>query len=128
MCRFTVGPVSPLLNTGVSTLLHCGFLLLLLQFQTAEGIRAAGYPDWFQLIGLIHDIGKLQFLWGEKEDGMQGTGDGDQWALGGDTWCGPTFSLSFLTPSRHGENSSHLVRDCVTGVPYSFKTPSNSAL
>merc|ERR1719336_746803 len=31
-------------------------------FQTAEGIRAAGYPDWFQLIGLIHDIGKLHIF------------------------------------------------------------------
>jgi len=55
-------------------------------FQTAEGIRAAGHPDWFQLIGLIHDIGKLQFLWGGKEDGQEGTAHGDQWALGGDTW------------------------------------------
>lgn len=56
-------------------------------FQTAEGIRAAGHPDWFQLIGLIHDIGKLQFLWGGRQDGQEGTGDGDQWALGGDTWA-----------------------------------------
>jgi hypothetical protein len=31
-----------------------------------------------QLIGLIHDIGKLQFLWGGKEDGQEGTADGDQ--------------------------------------------------
>ena len=28
-------------------------------FQTAEGIRAAGLPDWFQLVGLIHDLGKM---------------------------------------------------------------------
>lgn len=54
--------------------------------QTAEGIRAAGHPDWFQLIGLLHDMGKVQYLWGKPEDGQEGTGDGDQWALGGDTW------------------------------------------
>ena len=25
-------------------------------FQTAEGIRAAGYPEWMQLVGLVHDV------------------------------------------------------------------------
>jgi len=54
--------------------------------QTAEGIRAAGHPDWFQLVGLLHDMGKIQYLWGKREDGSEGTGDGDQWSLGGDTW------------------------------------------
>ena len=54
--------------------------------QTAEGIRKAGHPDWFQLVGLLHDMGKIQFLWGQGEDGQQGTADGPQWALGGDTW------------------------------------------
>jgi inositol oxygenase len=54
--------------------------------QTAEGIRKAGHPDWFQLVGLLHDMGKIMFLWGTPEDGQQGTADGPQWALGGDTW------------------------------------------
>ncbi|OQR94510.1 inositol oxygenase [Achlya hypogyna] len=54
--------------------------------QTAEAIRAAGHPDWFQLVGLLHDMGKIQYLWGQPCDGQQGTADGDQWALGGDTW------------------------------------------
>ncbi|CCI42687.1 unnamed protein product [Albugo candida] len=54
--------------------------------QTAEGIRAAGHPDWFQLVGLLHDMGKIQYLWGTKEVGQEGTAHGDQWALGGDTW------------------------------------------
>jgi len=49
--------------------------------QTAEAIRAAGHPDWFQLVGLIHDMGKIMFLWGTSSDGQEGTGDGDQWAL-----------------------------------------------
>ncbi|KAI8894459.1 inositol oxygenase [Globomyces pollinis-pini] len=54
--------------------------------QTAESIRAAGHPDWFQLVGLLHDMGKIQFLWGDPVDGQEGTALGDQWALGGDTW------------------------------------------
>ena len=39
-------------------------------FQTAEGIRAAGYPEWMQLVGLVHDVGKMQFLWGGKASGV----------------------------------------------------------
>jgi len=55
-------------------------------FQTAEAIRKAGHPEWMQLIGLIHDMGKILFLWGNRSDGMEGTATGKQWALGGDTW------------------------------------------
>lgn len=54
--------------------------------QTAEAIRAAGRPDWFQLVGLIHDMGKIQYLWGTPQDGQEGSATGPQWALGGDTW------------------------------------------
>ncbi|XP_028823291.1 inositol oxygenase isoform X2 [Denticeps clupeoides] len=45
-------------------------------FQTAEGIRQQ-HPDkdWFQLVGLIHDVGKVMALWGEP-----------QWAVVGDTY------------------------------------------
>ncbi|XP_068596023.1 inositol oxygenase isoform X1 [Brachionichthys hirsutus] len=45
-------------------------------FQTAEGIRQE-YPDndWFQLVGLIHDAGKIMALWDEP-----------QWAVVGDTF------------------------------------------
>ncbi|TKS73387.1 Inositol oxygenase [Collichthys lucidus] len=45
-------------------------------FQTAEGIRQA-HPDkdWFQLVGLIHDVGKTMSLWEEP-----------QWAVVGDTF------------------------------------------
>jgi len=55
-------------------------------FQTAEGIRKAGKEDWMQLVGLIHDMGKIMYLWGEAEDGQSGTATGPQWALGGDTF------------------------------------------
>lgn len=45
-------------------------------FQTAEGIRK-DHPnkDWFQLVGLIHDVGKIMALWDEP-----------QWAVVGDTF------------------------------------------
>lgn len=39
-----------------------------------------------QLTGLIHDMGKIMFQWGSKEDGQEGTATGDQFALGGDTF------------------------------------------
>lgn len=55
--------------------------------QTAEGIRRGGHPDWMQLVGLLHDMGKIMFLWGTGEDGQDGYDPkGKQWALGGDTW------------------------------------------
>lgn len=55
--------------------------------QTAEGIRRAGHPDWLQLTGLLHDMGKIMFLWGTGEDGQDGYDPkGKQWSLGGDTF------------------------------------------
>ena len=51
--------------------------------QTAEGIRKDGHPDWLQLIGLIHDIGKIIYLWGCDEDG---TSLKEQWGIVGDTF------------------------------------------
>ena len=64
----------------------CSLPNLVHMLQTAEGIRKAGHPDWFQLTGLIHDMGKIMYLWGAAEDGQVGTAEGPQWALGGDTW------------------------------------------
>ncbi|KAM7317499.1 hypothetical protein ACRRTK_023801 [Alexandromys fortis] len=57
-------------------------------FQTAEGIRKA-HPDkdWFHLVGLLHDLGKILALWGEP-----------QWAVVGDTFpvgCRPQASVVF---------------------------------
>jgi inositol oxygenase len=43
--------------------------------QTAEAIRKDGHPGWFQLTGLIHDLGKVLCLYGEP-----------QWAVVGDTF------------------------------------------
>ncbi|GAB2784578.1 hypothetical protein GCM10027275_31050 [Rhabdobacter roseus] len=43
--------------------------------QTSEAIRADGHPDWFVLVGLMHDLGKVLCLFGEP-----------QWAVVGDTF------------------------------------------
>ena len=48
--------------------------------QTAEAIRADGHPRWFIVTGLIHDLGKVLWSFGEP-----------QWAVVGDTYpvgCG----------------------------------------
>ena len=52
-------------------------------FQTAEAIRKDGHPDWLQLVGLIHDCGKILFKWGNDEDG---TSVDSQWGVTGDTF------------------------------------------
>ena len=51
--------------------------------QSAEAIRADGRPDWMQLVGLIHDLGKIMFLWGCDEDG---TSQAEQWGMVGDVF------------------------------------------
>ncbi|GMH89004.1 hypothetical protein TrVE_jg13173 [Triparma verrucosa] len=81
--------------------------------QTAEGIRKAGHPEWLQLTGLLHDMGKIMFLWGTGEDGQDGYDPkGHQWALGGDTFvvgCQiPSDAVVFpefneLNPDMHDE-------------------------
>jgi inositol oxygenase len=43
--------------------------------QTAEAIRKDGHPRWMQLTGLIHDLGKVMWIWGDP-----------QWAVVGDTF------------------------------------------
>lgn len=49
--------------------------------QAAEGARKDARPDWMQLVCLIHDLGKVMYLWGKNEDGTTLT---EQWGLVGD--------------------------------------------
>uniref|UniRef100_A0A8D0GP16 Inositol oxygenase n=1 Tax=Sphenodon punctatus TaxID=8508 RepID=A0A8D0GP16_SPHPU len=63
-------------------------------YQTAEGIRHA-HPDkdWFHLVGLLHDVGKVLALWGEP-----------QWAVVGDTFpvgCKVQDSVVFRDSTFH---------------------------
>lgn len=52
--------------------------------QSAEGIRSDNRPDWMQLVGLIHDLGKAMYLFGSDEDG---TSQSEQWGLVGDVFA-----------------------------------------
>lgn len=52
-------------------------------YQTAEAIRKDGLPEWFQLVGLIHDLGKIIYSKGKDADG---TSMKNQWAIVGDTF------------------------------------------
>ena len=51
--------------------------------QSAEALRSDDRPDWMQLVGLIHDLGKVMFLWGSDEDG---TSQAEQWGMVGDVF------------------------------------------
>ncbi|CAI8037791.1 Inositol oxygenase [Geodia barretti] len=78
-------------------------------FQTAERIRQV-HPDkdWFQLTGLIHDVGKLLALWGEP-----------QWAAVGDTFpVGCAFAKECVFPEQFQENPdfSHPVYSTKYGI------------
>jgi len=62
--------------------------------QTAEAIRGDGHPRWFQLTGLIHDLGKILCLHGEP-----------QWAVVGDTFpLGCKFSEKIVFPEFFAAN------------------------
>jgi inositol oxygenase len=54
-------------DTDLNQIEHC--------LQTAEALRRDGAPRWMQLTGMIHDLGKILWLWGEP-----------QWAVVGDTF------------------------------------------
>ena len=70
--------------------------------QTAEGIRKDGHPEWLQFVGLIHDLGKIMFLWGKDEDG---TTLDNQWAIVGDTFIvGSQIPNSIVFPEFNKEN------------------------
>ncbi|WP_247232512.1 inositol oxygenase [Telluribacter sp. SYSU D00476] len=62
--------------------------------QTSEAIRADGHPDWFVLVGLVHDLGKVLCLFGEP-----------QWAVVGDTFpVGCAHSDKIVYPEYFKDN------------------------
>ncbi len=76
--------------------------------QTAEAIRAAGHPEWFQLTGLLHDLGKILCLWGEP-----------QWAVVGDTFpVGCRFDEAVVFHEHFAENPDwdHPIYSDVSGL------------
>ena len=70
--------------------------------QTAEMIRKDGHPKWLQIVGLIHDIGKIMYLRGNNEEG---TGKIKQWAMVGDTFIvGCKLSNKIIFPEFNCQN------------------------
>lgn len=71
-------------------------------FQTAEGLRKDGYPDYIQLVGLIHDLGKMIFFKGCDTDGTSIT---NQYGVGGDTFIvGCKLSNQLVLPEYNSLN------------------------
>lgn len=75
-------------------------------FQTAQSIRNKGLPDWLQLTGLIHDLGKIMCKFGKDEDGQ---GTKQQWGCTGDTFAvGTKLPDCLIAPELNKKN----VEDC----------------
>ena len=64
--------------------------------QSAEAIRRDGKPQWFQLVGLVHDLGKLLFFYGAA----------GQWDVVGDTFPvgAPFEENAIIYPGTFAEN------------------------
>ncbi|XP_042647816.1 inositol oxygenase, partial [Tyto alba] len=82
-------------------------------YQTAEGIRRA-HPDkdWFHLVGLLHDLGKVLALFGEP-----------QWAVVGDTFpvgCKVQKSVVFGDSTFHDNPDT---RDPLYSTEYGMYQP-----
>lgn len=72
--------------------------------QTAEKIREDGHPDWMQLVGLLHDTGKMLCFYGEP-----------QWAVVGDTFpVGCAWSDSVVFPEFFAANADNKRSDTQT--------------
>ncbi|KAL1514982.1 hypothetical protein AB1Y20_004057 [Prymnesium parvum] len=71
-------------------------------FQTAEGLREMGLPDWMQLTGLLHDMGKVIYKRGCDEDG---TSSAKQYSVVGDTFIvGCALPDACIFPEFNSEN------------------------
>ena len=70
--------------------------------QTAEMIKKDGLPEWMQLIGLLHDLGKIMY---KKGDDSEGIGKKEQWAMVGDTFfVGCKLPDGIIFPEFNKEN------------------------
>ncbi|KAF2766137.1 inositol oxygenase 1 [Teratosphaeria nubilosa] len=80
--------------------------------QSAEAIRRDGKPKWFQLVGLVHDLGKLLFFYDAR----------GQWDVVGDTFpIGCAFEDSIIYPGTFESNpDSH---DSIYSTKYGIYSP-----
>ncbi|KAJ7442374.1 DUF706-domain-containing protein [Mycena galericulata] len=80
--------------------------------QTAEAIRRDGKPDWMQVTGLVHDLGKLLYLFGSE----------GQWDVVGDTFVvGCAFSNKIVLPESFAGNPDS--QDTVYSTEYGIYKP-----
>ncbi|KAJ6453790.1 DUF706-domain-containing protein [Mycena sanguinolenta] len=80
--------------------------------QTAEAIRRDGKPDWMQVTGLVHDLGKLLYLFGSE----------GQWDVVGDTFVvGCAFSEKIVLPETFANNPDS--KDEVYSTKYGVYKP-----
>ncbi|KAJ7223518.1 myo-inositol oxygenase, partial [Mycena pura] len=80
--------------------------------QTAEAIRRAGKPEWMQVTGLVHDIGKLLYIFGSE----------GQWDVVGDTFVvGCAFSEKIVLHESFVGNPDS--KDAVYSTEYGVYQP-----
>ncbi|KAI0353854.1 myo-inositol oxygenase [Trametes cingulata] len=80
--------------------------------QTAEAIRRDGKPDWMQVAGLVHDLGKLLYFFGSE----------GQWDVVGDTFVvGCKFSDKIIYPETFANNPDS--KDPVYSTEYGVYSP-----
>lgn len=80
--------------------------------QTAEAIRRDGKPKWFQLTGLIHDLGKLLFFYGAE----------GQWDVVGDTFpVGCAYDERIIYPGSFVDNPD--TKDPIYSTKYGIYSP-----
>ncbi|TCD61740.1 hypothetical protein EIP91_007989 [Steccherinum ochraceum] len=80
--------------------------------QTAEAIRRDGKPEWMQVAGLVHDLGKLLYLFGSE----------GQWDVVGDTFVvGCKFSGKIIYPETFSANPDS--KDPVYSTEYGVYQP-----
>ncbi|KAI9742013.1 MAG: hypothetical protein M1834_000402 [Cirrosporium novae-zelandiae] len=80
--------------------------------QSAEAIRRDGKPKWFQLTGLVHDLGKLLFFFDAQ----------GQWDVVGDTFpVGCAFDKSIIYPGSFSDNPD--TKDPIYSTKYGIYNP-----
>ncbi|KAI0715921.1 myo-inositol oxygenase [Cerioporus squamosus] len=80
--------------------------------QTAEAIRRDGKPEWMQVAGLVHDLGKLLYFFGSE----------GQWDVVGDTFVvGCKFSDKIIYPDTFAGNPDST--DPVYSTEYGVYSP-----
>ena len=74
-------------------------------FQSAEAARYDEQPEWFQLTCLLHDLGKIMYLFGNDETG---TSMDEQWGIVGDTFIvGCRIPDTIVFPEFNNLNIDH---------------------